>query len=345
MGLRPRRALLAVVLVLAGAACTSDESGDAAPRTGEGSATDPPTTGASTGDETGDLLGGSRYLALNDHDDEGLNRIVRRDLVAGTEEVVRDPTSRTFTAITVDAAGAVAWAEWDDGQDPAVFVRSADGPLVEVDDDRAGCPRWLPDGRLLVTLGDEDPELAAVAPDTGAVDEVFAVDLGAMPVCPAPAGQDQVIFPRAIGEPYGPEGSQVVRSGVDGSDQEVVGTVPGGCWPLDVAASVDGEQVAAGVICEDARLTGLYLGSMADDLHLAFGRNEDPDPTHAEVEVHPAWSGDGTLVAFDRGDQTGDRTRPTLWTVTSPGGDASELEPSPSAIPALSPPPQGGGRD
>lgn len=335
------RPLLVALAVLAGtAACTSADGDDDSTASTTTESSSPSTTGDTAGDE----LGGSRYLVVNTFDDERSNQLVLRDLPAGTEEVVVSHPDHTYTGVDVDAAGTVAWREERDG-DGRVVVRRRGGEPVVVEDVRAACPRFLADGRLLVLLDDGDASEVAVAdPATGAVDEVLPVGIGT-PSCPAPAGPDHVVFPRPLGaEPYGPEGAVVVRMRLDGSDEEVVGSVAGGCWPLDVSADVAGEQLAAGVVCEDARLTGLYRGTMADDLRLVHGENDDPDPAQALVATHPAWSGDGTVLAFDRTDQSGPRPATSLWLLTPTDDEVQVLEDD-GALAAFSPPEDGDGRD
>lgn len=340
-----RRALLAVVLlVLAGAACTSDTSDDAAPRTGEGSATDPPTTTEADG---GDLLGGSRYLAYVRRTDEGGDELVRRDLRTGQERPVRshDPGATVFSDVAVSPTGALAWGLTTAGRESGgvQLLPAIEDTPVHVAGFDVDCPQWRVDGVLSYTTTQDDRTRVIVADgETGEY-------LGAVPYdlpdhdCGALSGADDVLFARSVGdEPYAPAGAEIVTVAVDGSQEEVVGHVAGPCWPMFLAGSSDGSHLAATVYCapgEGPDRWGVYVGTMGDDLRPLVAENEpDADPETAYQYGSPSWSADGSVLVYSRSETVDGQRQSRIFSVEPAGGDPIELVPASAYSGSLSGP-------
>lgn len=310
MGLTRRRALAAAValLLLTGAACTDD-----------GDETAESTTTTTTTVPPG--LGGSRFLA-HVEPGETIDRIVREDLVEDATATAQHLFEH-IDDVAVSPSGALAWTELlpDSDITQVRFTLDVDAFPTASSAPDAGCPAWLPDGRLVVTWTHDDGTVAVaeVDPQTGITEDLFPL---AEAVCVEPAGPDHLVVARAVGEPYGPGGAEVVRMRTDGSGEEVVGHIPPYCHANDVAVSPDGQQLAAGVYCGPEALDaiGLYTGTLDDDLAPRVAEGPDGgDPATRFQYWHPSWSADGALIAYHRTD--GGATPPGIFTVEATGGD------------------------
>ena len=348
MGLTSLRRIGLAVLLLALVACT-DGDDDAASSTT--TTTEAPTTTEPAGPPDPDVSdaptaaegphGGSRYLAYVRAVGDEAAQVVVADLARGTTRVVATTTRAGAGEPAVSPTGRVAWVAGEGAAARLVI----DGPYrpVEVADPTAGCPQWLPGGDLVATVEADGGTLVRVEPTTGAV-APLPVDLGGA-VCAAPAGPDHVVFPRAIGESYGPGGSEIVRAALDGSTSEVVGHVPGLCYANEIRATAGGDRIAAGVLCEPDRSgAGIWVGSLDDDLAPLVAENP-PGTTTPDGSQYwsPTWSADGSAIAYQRSDQTGPRSASGhIWLADGTDGRTALVTRTEAWQPSLSPPTGGG---
>ncbi|HEV7723387.1 MAG TPA: hypothetical protein VGO60_19010 [Iamia sp.] len=376
MGLTRRRALLAVAapLLLLVAACTGDESDDAAPRTGEGvnesTTTDDDATTTEVPDASGDEptttgppaegpaptapgldapivapgpIGGSRFVARvePDPDPEGGGRLVVEDRETRTERVVADRRDATPSYPQVSADGqVVAWSESTGDSDATNLVIRTGGALdVRADAPNAGCARWMADGRLLATVftGGDTGHLVLVSPADGSVEDL-PIELEDA-VCAAPAGADHVVVPVVVGEPFGPGGYDLVRYSLDGRHGEQVGHLPGGCSTNAIATDPAGTRAAVSLYCDDTSRNAIWVVDLDGGARPLVAENEIGAEFAASAQYwDPAWSADGTVIAYQRSEPGPDDERNIshIWLVTVATGATALLGEQAAFAPGLS---------
>jgi hypothetical protein len=360
-----RRIGLAALLVatLVGVACTDDGEG-ARPRATTTSpsvpTTDVETTITTTTVEPGGpgptapgidaepvpdgRIGGSRFVARvePDPDTEGGGRLIVEDRETDTERVVADRADATpgFPQVSADGE-VVVWNEGTaDGETSTVLIRTGTTLEVRADAPDIGCPRFMPDGRILATsYHGETARIALIDPATGAVEERPGdlVDPG----CIAPAGPEHVIVPVVVGEPFGTGGVDLVRYPLADGHGEVVAHLPGGCSTNAITTDPGATQAAVSLYCEDTARNAIWvvdLGS-GEARPLVAENDLDADHTTSSQYWDPVWSADGTMIAYQRvdPDPEGGRSTSHVWVADVATGTTALLTEQPAFAPGLSP--------
>ena len=280
------------LLVLAGAACTGDEP-TTPPPPGEGAATESTT-------DRGRRRRPDRRLPLP--------RLRRPRRAAGDQIVRRRPRRRDrggrgrhprrgpSQRLDVTAAGAVAWSEA--ATTARRRRRSSGRPAGRPVPSRAigPVPRWLADGR-------RPRHLAAGDGTAGSPSSTRRPGRRRRPprstsghgAAPAPAGPDHVVFPRPMGEPYGPEGAEVVRAAWTAPTRRSSAVSPAACCaPWTSAAGADGRHGGGRRgLTTDARLDAGSTSGRWTTTCARWSAENDRTPTreHAFVVLAPGLVG------------------------------------------------------
>ncbi|HEX7134953.1 MAG TPA: hypothetical protein VF228_20430 [Iamia sp.] len=335
---------MAALLLLGAAACGGDDDDRAtAAATTTGPTTTTSTTPPTTTSTTTTLppvdatvgIGGSAYLGRIVPGADGQARVEVVDLVTGEVRVVTttDPALRPGDLAVSPDGERVAWSEGDEGD---VHVGGLpDQPAVVVDV-AAGCPHWLPDGDLLVTVADAAGGVAVVDPATG-VSERLPYRFGQM-ACGMPVGSDEIGFLRREGTDMTTGGAEIVRAPLDPRDgpSEVVARIPDGCEAFGLGVDPAGERFAVSVTCtDDPGRSGLWVTDANGELAPLV--TEGSTGSRCEYSA-PAWSAAGTAVAYHRVELVGDdRGTPRVWVAqVADGTTAPHAEGTWAAWPDLS---------